>query len=98
MLNLGVFCGVPVNGFFFAVKIHSAAMGKTETEFLIEFICAKILGQYPVGTKVTVLDPMDGTLYELCEDMLTKDQWNNDILKLLPIKDYPMFLIFGEIN
>jgi len=44
-----------------------------------------------------LLDPMDGKIYELCEDMLTKkDEWGNDLLKLLPIKDYPMFLIFGD--
>jgi len=28
--------------------------------------------------------------------MLAKDEWGNDILKLLPIKDYPLFLIFGD--
>ena len=38
----------------------------------------------------------DYKIYELCEDMLTKDEWGNDLLKLLPIKDYPMFLIFGD--
>ena len=48
--------------------------------------------------KVKLLDPMDGTIYELGEDMMTKDDWGNDVLKLLPIKDYPMFLIFGDIN
>jgi hypothetical protein len=51
-----------------------------------------------LSEKVRLLDPMDGTIYDLCEDMIAKDQWNNDLLKLLPIKDYPMFLIFGEIS
>ena len=41
---------------------------------------------------------MDGMLYELSEDIVTKDDWGNDVLKLLPIRDYPLFLIFGEVN
>ena len=36
----------------------------------------------------------DYRLTELSEDMLAKDEWGNDILKLLPIRDYPLFLIF----
>lgn len=47
---------------------------------------------------VRILDPMDGVIYELGDDMLTKDQWGNDIMKLLPIRDYPLFLIFGDSN
>ena len=44
--------------------------------------------------KPRLFDPMDGAFYELSEDMFAKDEWGNDILKLLPIKDYPLFLIF----
>ena len=51
-----------------------------------------------IEEKIRLLDPMDGTIYELSENMLTKDDWGNDILKLLPIKDYPLFLIFGDID
>lgn len=51
-----------------------------------------------ISGKIRIVDPMDGAIYELCEDMIAKDQWGNDILKLLPIKDYPLFLIFGDGN
>ena len=51
-----------------------------------------------IEEKIRLLDPMDGTIYELSENMLTKYDWGNDILKLLPIKDYPLFLIFGDID
>ena len=46
--------------------------------------------------KPRLFDPMDGAFYELSEDMFAKDEWGNDILKLLPIRDYPLFLIFGD--
>jgi hypothetical protein len=29
--------------------------------------------------------------------MMIEDEFGGKILKLLPIKDYPMFLIFGEM-
>ena len=51
-----------------------------------------------IDEKIRLLDPMDGAVYTLGEDMLTKDQYGNDILKLLPIRDYPLFLIFGDVN
>ena len=46
---------------------------------------------------VHLVDPMDGTIYELSEEMITKDEYGGAMLKLLPIRDYPLFLVFGEI-
>ncbi|MBE6596342.1 MAG: hypothetical protein E7641_01610 [Ruminococcaceae bacterium] len=45
-----------------------------------------------------LVDPMDGTIYEIPENMIEKDSFGGMKLRLLPIRDYPLFLVFGEIN
>jgi hypothetical protein len=44
-----------------------------------------------------LVDPMDGSVYTLPESMLIDDEYGHFILSHLPIKDYPMFLIFGKL-
>ena len=44
-----------------------------------------------------LVDPMDGSVYPLPESITTDDEYGHFILKYLPIKDYPMFLIFGDL-
>ena len=77
------------NGAYALAYWHPSDFMTTDFEGAVSF-------QTAFSEKVQLVDPVDGTVYELCEEMLTKDQWGNDLLKLLPIKDYPMFLIFGD--
>lgn len=46
---------------------------------------------------VHLVDPMDGTVYDLPEDIRARNEFGTYTLKNIPIKDYPMFLIFGEL-
>jgi hypothetical protein len=41
---------------------------------------------------------MDGAIYEIPESIMSVDDFGNRIFKDLPIKDYPMFLVFGKIE
>ena len=77
------------NGAYALAYWHPSDFMTTDFEGAVSF-------QTAFSEKVQLVDPVDGTVYELCEEMLTKDQWGNDLLRLLPIKDYPMFLIFGD--
>ena len=45
-----------------------------------------------------LLDPLDGTIYEIPESMIEKDAFGSTVLHLLPIRDYPLLLIFGELE
>ena len=42
-----------------------------------------------------MVDPMDGALYEI--PFKEKDAHGTSYFKYLPVKDYPMFLVFGDI-
>ncbi len=44
---------------------------------------------------VRLVDPMDGTVYEIPENLIEKDAFGGMHLHLLPIRDYPLFLVFG---
>ena len=46
---------------------------------------------------VHLLDPMDGSMYEIPDKMIESDAGGIK-LKLLPIRDYPLLLIFGKID
>ncbi len=50
-----------------------------------------------VSDEVHLVDPMDGSVYELPESMIHHDGFGSCRLIHIPIKDYPMFLIFGEL-
>ena len=63
----------------------------TELESAVSFNCAD-LGD------ATLVDPLDGTVYEIPPEIMQKDEFGNVKLSLLPIKDYPLILIFGGIQ
>ena len=46
--------------------------------------------------KIRLIDPMDGTVYEIPENILTQPELGVYSLINLPIKDYPLILTFGE--
>ena len=48
--------------------------------------------------EVRLVDPMDGTVYELPPEILERDTFGGMVLHLLPIRDYPLLLIFGGIK
>ena len=48
--------------------------------------------------EVHLVDPMDGAIYEIPETIMTVDDVGNRIFKDIPIKDYPLFLVFGKIE
>ena len=45
-----------------------------------------------------LVDPMDGSIYEIPETMMKTDDFGGVDLSLLPIRDYPLILVFGEIK
>ena len=46
---------------------------------------------------VSLVDPLDGTIYEIPPEIMQRDEFGNIKLSLLPIKDYPLILIFGGL-
>ena len=53
--------------------------------------------QGAVKGEIHLVDPMDGSVYEIPESILTHNKYNGFTLKHLPAKDYPMFVIFGDV-
>lgn len=50
---------------------------------------------------IRLIDPMDGSIYELPEDMIVPEEQGRGTgvtLKNLPLKDYPLILTFGEFR
>ena len=47
--------------------------------------------------EIHLVDPMDGAIYDIPEDIMTTDPFGTRLLTDLPIKDYPLFLVFGNI-
>ena len=45
---------------------------------------------------VHLVDPMDGSIYELPETVLTKEKYDRYSFLNLPVKDYPLVLTFGN--
>lgn len=66
---------------------HPSNFMTTDLESAITLCCAD-LGD------VRLVDPMDGTIYEIPDSMIEKGEGGMK-LKLLPIRDYPLFLLFG---
>ena len=48
--------------------------------------------------EVKLVDLIDGTIYEIPEDLISKDEFGGMTLRLLPIRDYPLLLVFGELE
>lgn len=58
-----------------------------------------VAGKHPEKyTEISLVDPMDGTVYEIPDNMYTTDGFGGYIFEHLPIKDYPLFLVFGRIE
>ena len=49
-----------------------------------------------LGNEVKLVDPMDGSVYKLPENMVETSEEGHMSLKNVPIKDYPMALVFGD--
>ena len=47
---------------------------------------------------VKLIDPLDGTIYEIPEEMIERRASGAMTLHLLPIRDYPLLLVFGELK
>ena len=45
-----------------------------------------------------VVDPLDGTVYEIPPEIIQRDKFGSIKLSLLPIKDYQLILIFGGVQ
>ena len=39
-------------------------------------------------------DMLDGTIYEIPESMITRDAFGGMVLSLLPVRDYPLVVVF----
>lgn len=63
----------------------------TDLEDAVSFHCAE-LGD------ARLVDPLDGTVYEIPPEIMQKDEFGGVKFSLLPIKDYPLILIFGGLN
>ena len=48
--------------------------------------------------EVHLVDPMEGKVYDIPESILCRDDFGALVFKALPIRDYPLFLIFGSIE
>ncbi|MCQ2445903.1 MAG: beta-galactosidase [Clostridia bacterium] len=46
--------------------------------------------------EVHLVDPMDGTVYDVTT--AETDKYGSTLLKFLPSKDYPLFLVFGQLT
>lgn len=66
---------------------HHTDLMTTDFESAVTLRCAA-LGD------VRLVDPMDGTVYELPPEILQRDAADNITLSLLPIRDYPLLLLF----
>lgn len=79
------------NGAYAYAYWHPSNFMTTEFEGAVSLSCA-VLGV------PKLFDPMDGSVYEIPESMMVIDEFGGVDLKLIPIRDYPLFLIFGEIE
>ena len=69
---------------------HPADLLTTEFESTVTF---QVAGQ---SKDIHLVDPMDGYVYALPESMVERQSENCVILRNLPIRDYPLFLTFGD--
>lgn len=49
-----------------------------------------------VDGDVKLVDPMDGSIYTIPEDIMIKNESNLYTFKNMPIKDYPLIITFGD--
>ena len=51
---------------------------------------------YTPYEKIRLVDPMDGSIYEIPEEMITRTEYGAVSITNLPVRDYPLFLTFGD--
>ncbi|MGM9624531.1 MAG: beta-galactosidase [Eubacteriales bacterium] len=52
--------------------------------------------EYAIPGEVHLIDPMDGSVYEIPN--IRTDEHGTTEIHYLPIRDYPMFLVFGDLG
>lgn len=52
---------------------------------------------FPPKTPLHLLDPMDGAVYKMGESAAVFDAFGNYAIRHIPVRDYPLFLIFGDL-
>ncbi|MBE6695419.1 MAG: hypothetical protein E7587_03100 [Ruminococcaceae bacterium] len=70
---------------------HPSNYLTTDFEHAVTLICA-------VPGDIHLVDPMDGTIYEIPQELVERDEFGGVRIRLLPIRDYPLFLVFGDIK
>ena len=63
----------------------------TEFEGTVTLDCAVL------GKKAKLVDPMDGSVYEIPDEIAIADGHGGYQYKHLPVRDYPLFLVFGDL-
>ncbi len=79
------------NGSFAYAYYYPADLMTTEFEGAISLTAADM-------GEVHLVDPMDGTVYEVPESIVSRDEFGAFCFKALPVRDYPLFLVFGKIE
>ena len=91
--NETVYGGFRLNNGSYAVAYWKPMnLMTTEFEGTITLDCAIC------GKKAKLVDPMDGSIYEIPEEIAVADGHGGYQYKHLPVKDYPLFLVFGDIE
>ena len=49
-----------------------------------------------VEGKARLVDPKDGTIYDLPEEVMTKTEYGLYVFKNMPVRDYPLIIVFGD--
>lgn len=78
------------NGSYALAYWNSTDVIHTTFESTVSFSCAML------PEKVRLIDPLNGDIYEIPEDILEIKENGHIKLKNLPILDYPLFITFGE--
>ncbi len=84
-------------GFMLPGNVHALAYWKGTDILTTEFsstVSAKAMG---LSADVHIIDLMDGTVYSL-EPSVCSSSDGKVILSHIPIKDYPLLLVFGDIS
>ena len=79
------------NGSYALAYWHPSNFMTTDFEGAVTLSCA-------IPGTPCLVDPMDGAIYDIPEAMMAQDGFGGLDLKLLPIRDYPLFLVFGELQ
>lgn len=79
------------NGAYAVAYWKSVNLMTTEFEGTVTLDCAVL------GKKAKLVDPMDGSVYEIPDEIAIADGHGGYQYKHLPVRDYPLFLVFGDL-